>query len=200
MKTNKESRDIIDVELVELAKQNPEAFGRLIERYKDVLARYVRRLTYFSPEDIEDILQEVFLKTYQNLNDYDKRLSFSAWIFRIARNHTIDVIRKSNSRPQLMFPKDDEVFEWLSLGAEGRNKIGLEREIELRDCRDRIEKVIMELPLKYRDALVLRFLEDKSYEEMMDILKKPKGSVATLVNRGKKLLIKRLKKQKIECF
>jgi RNA polymerase sigma-70 factor (ECF subfamily) len=197
---NQENSKASDAKLINLAKRNPEAFGFLIERYKDALTRYIRRLTYFSPEDIEDILQEVFLKVYQNLNDYDERLKFSAWIFRIARNHAFDVIRRNKSRPQLMFPADSEIFEWLSLGRGESGKIDLEREVELRDCRDKIEKIIKKLPLKYRDALVLRFLEEKSYEEMMDILKKPKGSVATLVNRGKKLLVKYLRENKIECF
>ena len=76
----------------------------------------------------------------------------------------------------------------------------LEKELADRDCAGKIKEAIEQMPLKYREVLVLRFVEDKEYEEIMDILQKPKGTVATLIARGKKLIEKDIKKKGIRFF
>ncbi len=73
-------REESDVFIVNLSLKDKEAFSVLISRYKDKLRRYIRRLTSFSDDYVDDILQEVFIKTYVNLNGFDQDLSFSSWI------------------------------------------------------------------------------------------------------------------------
>jgi RNA polymerase sigma-70 factor (ECF subfamily) len=65
---------------------------------------------------------------------------------------------------------------------------------------EKVKGCISQLPIKYREVLILRFIEEKEYEEIMDILKKPKGSIATLIARGKEMLLAKLKEQNINCF
>lgn len=183
-----------DQELVRLARSNPDYFEIIMRRYQEPLARYIRRISYFSQEDIEDLLQEIFVKIYRSLNDYDESLKFSSWIYRIAHNHVIDQFRKANSKLATMSLEDNELSNFL------RSAVNLEREVVIKDCLDKVRAAIQELPIKYREILILRFLEEKDYEEIMDILQKPKGTVATLINRGRTLLKKKLEQAQVKCI
>jgi RNA polymerase sigma-70 factor, ECF subfamily len=183
-----------DADLIKQAKKNPESFGILMERYQGPLFHYIRRMAQLPKEDTEDLLQEVFIKIYQKLNEYDKALKFSSWVYRVAHNHVIDYFRKANARPRTNALKE---YEWEKMI---KASIHIEKEIMDKDCVEKIKKCIQTLPLMYKEILILRFIEEKEYEEIMDILKKPKGSVATLIRRGKELLVKEMKEQNINCF
>jgi len=189
-----EQKAYSDVELIVLSKKNPESFGILMERYQGPLFHYIRRITQLPNEDIEDLLQEVFIKIYQKLNEYDEVLKFSSWAYRIAHNHVVDYFRKVNARPQTNTLED---YEWEKII---HASIHIEKNIMDKDCVEKIKTCIQSLSINYREVLVLRFVEDKEYEEIMDILKKPKGTVATLIKRGKNLLVKKMKEQNINCF
>jgi len=183
-----------DAELIELAKKDPEMFGLLMERYQGQLYHYIRRMTGLGKDDIQDLLQEVFIKIYQKLNEYDEVLKFSSWAYRIAHNHVVDHFRKVSARPQSNSLED---YEWEKLISAS---IHIEKDIINRDCVEKVKGCISKLPIKYREVLILRFIEEKEYEEIMDILKKPKGSIATLIARGKEMLLAELKEQNINCF
>lgn len=189
-----DKKNLTDAELVEFSKHEPETFGFLMERYQGQLASYIRRLTQLPMEDVQDLLQEVFIKIYQNLNAYDASLKFSSWAYRIAHNHVVDYFRRSSARPQTDALED---YEWEKIAQAG---IYLEKEIASKDCVEKIKNCIRELPFDYREVLILRFLEEKDYEEIMDILQKPKGSVATLIARGKKMLAEKMKEKGIDCL
>ena len=186
MNTNKSLDNKTDSELIELAKKDPDIFGLIVARYQEKLYRYIQRISYFKKEDVEDILQEIFIKVYKNLYDYDDSLKFSSWIYRIARNQTIDEIRKKSRVSQILSLDEKD------LGKLIKSSVNLEHEITRKDSFEKLRVAIQNLPQKYREVLVLRFLEEKDYEEIMDILKKPKGTVATLIKRGRKLLKKGL--------
>lgn len=175
-----------DEDLVAAARENPEAFGKLMERYEVPLLRYLMRLTGWAGEEVEDILQEAFIKAYRHLNDYDSSLKFSAWLYRITHNQAIDTLRRHTASPVR--------FEW-SLEDVARlvpAKNDTEAALWSQEELESVRRAIDSLPERYREVLVLRFLEEKSYEEIVDILKMPKGSVATAVKRGKELLLKQL--------
>jgi RNA polymerase sigma-70 factor (ECF subfamily) len=177
-----------DDELVSLALNgSTEGFGVLIERYEKSLRRYLVRLTGWGEEETEDILQEAFIKVYRHLNDYDEQMKFSTWIYRITHNQAIDIIRSSQARPFLSSVSLEEIANLMPAEEE------IERSLHWKNDLERVRKVIAELPLQYREVLILRFLEEKSYEEIVDILKKPKGTVATLITRGRKLLQEKLR-------
>ncbi|MFA7209042.1 MAG: RNA polymerase sigma factor [Parcubacteria group bacterium] len=189
-----EEKALSDAQLVEMAKSEPESFGLLMERYQGQLSGYIRRLTQLAADDAQDLLQEVFIKIYQNLNAYDGNLKFSSWAYRIAHNQVVDYFRRSGARPQTAVLED---YEWEKIIGGG---IQLEKDIVDRDCAEKVRACIEDLPLNYREILILRFVEEKDYEEIMDILKKPKGSVATLIARGKEMLRSEMEKRNINCF
>jgi RNA polymerase sigma-70 factor (ECF subfamily) len=179
--------ELSDQELALRSERDPEFFGVFMERYETPLLRYIRRISSLPKEDAEDILQETFIKVYRNINDYDPEAKFSSWIYRIAHNQTIDTIRKRKIAAASFSIDANDAAQFLHAATD----IGTETERS--DILSRIEAIIRELPKTYREALILRFLEEKSYEEIMDILELPKGSVATLVHRGKKLLHEKMR-------
>ncbi|MDD5489902.1 MAG: sigma-70 family RNA polymerase sigma factor, partial [Candidatus Moranbacteria bacterium] len=79
-------REKTDEEMVALTLKNQDYFACLVERYEPKLMRYIRRISAATQEDAEDLLQDVFVKVYRNLNDFDQKLKFSSWIYRIAHN------------------------------------------------------------------------------------------------------------------
>jgi RNA polymerase sigma-70 factor (ECF subfamily) len=174
----------IDKQLVLATKKNPDKFEEIVTRYWSRLFGFVRRISYFSQEDIEDILQEVFIKVYKNLNDYDDSLTFSTWIYHITRNTVIDEIRKKKARPMTTQLEAEDISKVF------RSSLDIQKELIDAESLDKIRKIIHDLPLKYREVLILRFLEEKEYSEIMDILHLPKGTVAALISRGRKIIMK----------
>ncbi|MFA6514931.1 MAG: sigma-70 family RNA polymerase sigma factor [Candidatus Paceibacterota bacterium] len=168
-----------DNELVELSLDNPDHFLCLIRRYESKLLYYIMRISKLSREDAGDILQDVFVKVYYNLNEFDKDLKFSSWIYRITHNQTVSEIRKKVVRPTIPFEKEDiDRFE---------DAFNIEKEIDNSFDKEKIDEALSKLDKKYREVLVLRFLDEKDYVEISDILKKPISTVGNLILRGKKL-------------
>ena len=172
-----------DQELVKAALADKHAFSEIVQKYEAAIRRYVKRLGCKNESDVDDVLQEIFIKVFVNLNDYDLDLKFSSWLYRIAHNETISFFRKKNVRPNVLDFEDVEgIFEHL---ADDTDFIELANK---RDDAQIIQDVLPTLGQKYKEVLILRFLEEKSYTEIGDILKIPEGTVATLISRGKKEL------------
>lgn len=189
--TDTGNQEKTDAEIIELAKKDADYFGVIMGRYESPLLRYIRRISSFDRDDAEDILQEAFIKAYRNLNDFDHDSKFSSWMYRIVHNQTIDTARKRKLRTAVSIDEHD-----LTHILRATTDIG--GDAERKDDLAIISEAIRTLPETYREALILRFLEEKSYEEIMDILRLPKGTVATLISRGKKILHERLRKAGIE--
>ncbi|MCX6781720.1 MAG: RNA polymerase sigma factor [Candidatus Magasanikbacteria bacterium] len=182
---NGQLETMADEELVSLSIKKSEVFGVLMRRYQGRLLAYIRRLSGLRSEDAEDILQESYIKAYLNLNDFDRKLKFSSWLYRIVHNETISEWRKRKARPSVILENED--WEKIKSGDDMHN------EMNARMDRARLEKAIDRLPEKYRDAIVLKYLEERTYEEMADILRKPASTIGTLISRAKKRLNKILK-------
>ncbi|MGE5425897.1 MAG: RNA polymerase sigma factor [Bacillota bacterium] len=182
--------ELEDAELVKLSLAQPECFSYIIGRYKDKLQRYIRRLGAFNLEDSEDILQEVFLKVYKNLNGYEPELKFSSWIYRIAHNEAISHFRKRKARPEgYSISIDSPGLQLLASDLSLENRVdGLMRD-------EAVTAALLTLDERYRDILILKFFEEKSYNEISDIIKKPLGTVASLISRAKKDLKEALPEQ-----
>ena len=181
-----------DEQIVVLTLENQDYYLCLMKRYEDKLLNYILKISNISREDAEDILQEVFIKTYQNLNDFDLNFKFSNWIYSIAHNATISSFRKKKVRPQTVSWEDKDLNNILESTLEAENT-SLQKL-----TYKQILKIINQLPLKYKDVLILKFIEGKDYREISDILHKPMGTVATLINRAKKYLKQELKKEDIK--
>lgn len=170
-----------DEELVALALKNPQAYSFLVERYEEKLLRYIMRISVNTKEDAEDVLQDVFLSAYKNLNDFDQDLKFSSWIYRIAHNKVISHFRKVSARPKVMTYEGDSNI--LNIIASDED---ITRDIDRKFTAKEVYEILDKLDDKYREILILKFLEEKDYKEISDILEKPMGTVATLINRAKK--------------
>lgn len=172
-----------DKEIIKLAAKDIKYFACLYERYETRLLRYIMKISNLDSEEAQDILQESFIKAWIHLNGFDQDLTFSSWMYRIVHNQTISTIRKKKSF--------------------GKNRIvGIKDEIleikeEHQDTDEILEvtsQLIHQLPLKYREVILLKFYEKMNYEEISDVLKIPEGTVAIRINRAKKLLKKLIEK------
>ncbi len=195
MKDNR--KNMSDAQLVRLALENPDDYLCLIEKYEAKLMRYVHRLINVTREEAEDLLQDIFIKVYRNLNGFNRKLKFSSWIYRIAHNEILNFARKKNMLSNLI-RADMPDSDGISIIDEIPGPQDSVSDFESKQYREKMETALMELSLKYREVLVLRFFEDKTYDEISDILRKPQGTVATLINRAKKKFKKIAEKHKLE--
>jgi RNA polymerase sigma-70 factor (ECF subfamily) len=173
-----------DEELVLHTLKDKNAFGGLVDRYQAKLTRYIRRLGVHDPDDQLDVLQDIFLKAYRNLNGFDTTLRFSSWIYRIAHNEAISWYRKRKVRPEgNLIADSEEIMVFLEAG-EDTPDVDFDRSINA----EAVKQALLEVDQRYREVIVLRYFEHKEYEEISDILKIPVGSVGTWLHRGKKQL------------
>ena len=177
----KNCEGISDEELVQKSLKNIDYFACIYERYEQKLIRYILRISSFSFAEAEEVLQEAFVKAWQNLNEFDGDLKFSSWIYRIVHNTTITEWKKTQSKGKNQKQEiDEELFHNLP------SSLNIEKEINQKFNKENIRKILQLMPEKYREVLILKFLEEKDYKEISDILKKPSGTIAALINRAKK--------------
>jgi RNA polymerase sigma-70 factor (ECF subfamily) len=156
-------------------------YGEIIKRYQGKLYGYLKNLTNQRQEEVEDLVEETLIAAYTNLYGFNNSQKFSSWIFRIAHNRAIDYFRKR--RLKITNIEDHEEI----LG----DKQKLLEEIAIDgEKTKRINEAIDNLELKYREVILLYFFEDKSYEEISDILHIPTNNVGVLLYRGKEKLKK----------
>lgn len=192
MLTSSECINKTDEQIVTLTLKNQDYYLCLMKRYEAKLLNYILKISNISREDAEDILQEIFIKAYQNLNDFDLNYKFSNWVYSIAHNATISAFRKKKVRPQTVSWEDKDLSNILKF------TLDVENTSLQKLAYKQILKIINQLPLKYKDVLILKFVEGKDYQEMSDILHKPMGTIATLINRAKKSLKQELEKEDIK--
>ena len=178
------TKNLTDVELVQLSLENKEFFRHIILRYESKLSQYIKRMTNVNQEEFQDILQDIFIKVYRNLNGFNQNLQFSSWIYRIAHNEVINYYHKNKSRANIAKISLNNA-DILSLSGQITDSSDQYNQVALQENADKIREILAKLPNKYREVLVLRYLEEKKYDEISDILRKPPGTVATLINRGK---------------
>ena len=177
----REEQQLSDQDLVTKTIKNKQAFAAIVHRYEAPLLRYISRLGCKDAAAAQDLLQEIFVKTFVHLNDYDHSLQFSSWIYRIAHNEIVSYFRKEKSRPSVLKRSEDSfLFENIA------DDVGLTDHNSQRHSVLEIQSAVSRFEPKYRDIIVLKFFEEKSYEEISDILQIPQGTVATLINRAKK--------------
>jgi len=155
-----------------------EMYREVIRRYEDKLSRYLSKFSN-NKDDIEDILQIVFIKVYKNLYGFDINKKFSSWIYRIAHNEAVNHLKKVKG---IRIALDDVEYKLID------EKADIKKETDNMFLKKDIENVISSMNVKYRDPLVLFFFEDMTYEEISDVLRIPKNTVGTLIMRGKKLI------------
>lgn len=167
-----------DEELViKIRSKDKEVYAEIVERYQGKLFRYVFYLTGERQKTV-DIVQQTFIKAYVNLNGFDTKKKFSAWIYRIAHNETINFFKKT--KKEVSLKEEMNLF----------SKNDIEKTVEDKEIKKHIEGCLKQIPVIYSEPLILYFFDEKSYEEISDILKIPMGTVATRINRAKVIMKK----------
>jgi RNA polymerase sigma-70 factor (ECF subfamily) len=157
-----------DQELVKNALVDKRTFSEIVLKYEAPMRRYARRLGCVDGNDLDDVLQEIFIKVFVNLNDYDASLKFSSWLYRIAHNETVSFFRKKNVRPGVLNLSTEEADTFFEQLADDKDSMELSQN---RGDAETIQNILSTLEQKHKEVLVLRFLEEKSYTEISDILK-----------------------------
>lgn len=161
-------------------KGDMASFSQLVERYQSRLIRYGRSLL-FNHTDLEDVVQEVFIKAYRNLKSFDASRRFSPWLYRIAHNEFINHGQKRARGLVDYF--DLELF--LPNFPSHHN---VEQDFDRIKLSEEVEQAIRKLDAKYREPLVLYFFDNLSYQEIADILRLPINTVGIRILRGKEKL------------
>ncbi len=160
------------------------AFAALMERYSGKLLRYGRRFLS-SHDGIEDVVQDVFVTVYENIRDFDASRRFSPWIYRIAHNAFVDVLRKRAKEPLALFDFD-RVVPHVVYEDPG------EAEKEREEIRVLLEGSLGKLSAAYREIIDLYYFENFSYREIADILHIPIGTVGIRLSRARAALKKEI--------
>ena len=144
-----------------------DAFRVLVERHSRSLFRLAYRMTG-NESDAEDVVQESFLRAYRHLDKFDERASFGTWIYRIAANCSLDLVRSRKRRSEQLAPADpDRDDPVLSLAATAPSP---EREAQSGQVRDRVAEAMRELSATERTAFVLRHFEGMGIEDVSRVL------------------------------
>jgi len=174
---------LTDEELAARVQQgDKEIFGVLMERYEQKLLRYGRKFLS-EHDDIVDIVQDVFISTYQNIQNFDASQKFSPWVYRIAHNAFVNGLKKHSYNPLLLVDFD-------TLISHTAYEDPAPKEREQAEMKKMIDKGLDKLQPKYREVLILHYLEDMPYKEIADILQIPGGTVGIRIKRAKEALKK----------
>ncbi len=179
-----------DEELIErFQKGDLYAFDLIVKRYKDQLLNFVYRFVG-NQEEAEDIVQETFLRVYRKRRAYKRIAKFSTWIYTIAGNLARTELRRRKRRK--LFSVTDMGFEDrdYEISDEGYNP---ESQVDGLITEEIIQREIQNLSPKFREVIILRDVQELSYEEISKIIKVPIGTVKSRVNRGRLKLQSRLK-------
>ena len=164
--------------VVAIRVRDKELYREIIQRYQGKVSHYLAKFIR-DHDELEDVLQDVFIKTYRNLFAFNVKERFSPWIYRIAHNEAINHIKKYSKEA---FSLDQA--EWDAVD----EKLDLKSEIDNTLMRSKVSESNAKLKEKYRAPLILYLFEEKSYQEISEILRVPVSTVGVMILRGKKQL------------
>ncbi|MBQ2423583.1 MAG: sigma-70 family RNA polymerase sigma factor [Alistipes sp.] len=183
-------RALDDRALVRLVVEgDSRAFEPLFMRHKDAIyAMLVKRAT--NSDDVDDLLQEAFMKAFVNINRYNADYDFGAWICTIAKNTFVDFNR--SRRNKALNPENNLPLESrCTTNAQAASPTPEESIINAQQ-RAQIERYIATLPEDYRELFVLRFIEEYTYEEIAEALQMKLGTVKTRIFRVRAMMCKKI--------
>ena len=158
------------------------AFEELVRLYEKRVLALTRRMCQ-NPEDAAEAAQEAIFAAWQGLKHFGGDSSFSTWLYRLASNACVDLLRREGKR-QAAVSLDDEELN-LDIPASVPSP---QEEAERRELREQIEEGLRTLPPEYRAALVLREMQQLRYDEIGEALGVDIGTVKSRISRGRKKL------------
>lgn len=161
-----------------------QAYANIINKYKNQLYATILRMTK-NPQDAQDLVQDAFIKVYRNLEKYDGSGPFAGWLYRIAINHCMDEFRKKRySTVQV------EIDESKVVNREHPEVVFLKKEKSRQ-----LERLITTLPEDERLTILLRYVNEMSYEEIGEVMDMPLSTVRNKLHRAKKKMRETVKRE-----
>jgi len=187
-----DERKIEDQRLIKLAREGDQkAFETLLKKYRNLVYHVMIKMVR-NPQEAEDLSQEAFIKAFNALASFNEEFAFSTWLMKIATNNCIDYLRKKKLRTYSI----DEPIQY----KEEQVQVELpdhdptpEKQLLNEERRILINEAIQSLPPRYRHVIVLRHQEEKSYEDIAEILKLPLGTVKARIFRAREMLNKKIR-------
>lgn len=186
MQIDLQERD--DVLLRRSAKGDEDAFAELYRRHQAPLYRFARRMTG-NPWAAEEIVQEIFMTLVRQPKKYDpKRGALGAFLFGVARNRVMKHLERTPRELSL----DENADGSLRTQIHATDPVTPAHWAELRERREQVRSAVLQLPVEFREAVVLCELEEMSYEEAARALDCPVGTIRSRLHRGRALLLAKL--------
>lgn len=183
----------LDQALVERAQQGDKrAFGMLVEKYHRKLGRLLSRMIRDQSE-VEDVVQESFIKAYRALPNFRGDSAFYTWLYRIGINTAKNYLVSMGRRPQVLQEVEIEDVENFEGGDEMRTLDTPETAMMTKEIAQTVNDTVESLPEELRVAITLRELEGLSYEEIANVMQCPIGTVRSRIFRARETIAARLR-------
>lgn len=156
---------------------NVDEFADIMDRYEAKLTRYVVYLIH-DPATAKDVVQDTFIKAYQNLNSFNPKYKFSSWIYRIAHNEAMNAIKKHR------FLYSEEVDDLPSKEYEQNISELIDDDL----LKTNVHDCLKQLETKYREVIQLVYFENMKYDDVSDVLHIPSSTVGVWLSRAKSKL------------
>ena len=161
-----------------------DAFAEIIARYEARLHRYVVYLIH-NHTTADDVVQDTFIKAYQNLRSFNAKYKFSSWMYRIAHNEAMNAVKKVRKLT------DDDIYELPDQGYDQH----IEELVDGTILKEDVHSCLDKLDSKYREVIQLVYFEHMKYDEVSDVLHMPPSTVGVWLSRAK-IQLKQLCKQR----
>ena len=181
-----------DARLVQRARKgDSRAYNSFVQKYQRALYYHILKMVH-DKNVVDDLVQETFIKAFDNIDSYNTNYAFSTWLYRIASNHTIDYLRKKKlntlSIDEPVQTKEGEMDMELSDEEAETDEPAMRKE-----RHQILREAIQNLPEKYQKVIQMRHMEERSYDEISEELGLPLGTVKAHIFRARELLYKALK-------
>lgn len=159
------------------------SFNLLVKRFKDRLHNFLYRYTH-NHQDCEDLVQETFLRVYSSRHSYERIAKFSTWMYTIALNLARSLYKKKQRKTLVTIHKDENDPDDYKMELED-DAILPDDLLHQKMCMNQLEKALPELNEDFREVVLLRDIQQLSYEEVSEITELPMGTVKSRINRGR---------------
>jgi RNA polymerase sigma-70 factor (ECF subfamily) len=184
---------IVDQKLVEKSQRgDKKAFAMLVEKYQRRLTRLLSRMVRDQSE-IEDIVQDSFIKAYRAINNFRGDSAFYTWLYRIGINTAKNHLVKLGKRPKAMNDIEIEEIENFEDAQDLRNLETPENSMATKEIIASVNQTIETLPDELKEAIQLREIDGLSYEEISDLMNCPIGTVRSRIFRAREAIAEKLK-------
>jgi RNA polymerase sigma-70 factor (ECF subfamily) len=183
----------IDQQLVERAQHgDKQAFGLLVAKYQRKLGRLLSRFIR-NPTEVEDVVQEAFIKAYRALPSFRGESAFYTWLYRIGINAAKNYLVSEGRRPPTTTEFDSEEAEGFEDAEQLRNINTPENELMSKQVAETVNKAMDSLPEELKTAITLREIEGLSYEEIATMMNCPIGTVRSRIFRAREAIAEKLR-------